>query len=159
MSPSPLKMVGVDLNPLGDYALFCWRLVADGRQLPFKDGVFDIVFSNSVIEHVGGFDQQMRMADEVRRLGKRYFVQVSAKYFPIEPHYFLPSLSYLPVRWQVAITHGLFGVAEPVHLPTLAIVKRLFPDAIVKREWMFGMTKAYLIVKGEGVCTAERKSI
>ncbi len=159
LSPSSLRMVGVDLNPVADYAVFRWRLVADGRRLPFKDGAFDIVFSNSVIEHVGDLEQQRKMAAEVQRVGRRYFVQVPAKYFPIEPHYFLPFLSYLPVRWRVAITRGIFGVAEPIHLPTHKVVKLLFPDATIKREKMFGMTKAFLIVKAEGVCTAGRKSI
>src|SRR5215211_2910880 len=51
-------------------------IVGDGRSMPgFRDGEFEVVFSNSVIEHVGGWDDQRRMADEIRRIGQRYFVQ------------------------------------------------------------------------------------
>src|SRR5262245_50600279 len=42
---------------------------------------FDVVFSNSVIEHVGSFDEQKKMADEIVRTGKKYFVQTPNKYF------------------------------------------------------------------------------
>ncbi|WP_255695553.1 methyltransferase domain-containing protein [Rhodohalobacter sp. 614A] len=41
----------------------------------FEDKSFDVVFSNSVIEHVGSFENQRRFADEVRRVGKAYWVQ------------------------------------------------------------------------------------
>ena len=54
----------------------------DGCQLPFADQSFEIVFSNSVIEHVGTPAQQRRFADEVRRVGKRYWVQTPTAGFP-----------------------------------------------------------------------------
>ena len=46
----------------------------DATRLPFADNAFDIVFSNSVIEHVGSLDDQRRMAREVKRVGRRYFL-------------------------------------------------------------------------------------
>src|SRR5579875_2428417 len=63
------------------------ELVAgDGCQLPFADRAFDIVFSNSVIEHVGGPAAQKRFAEEIMRTGKRYWVQTPDRSFPVEPH-------------------------------------------------------------------------
>jgi ubiquinone/menaquinone biosynthesis C-methylase UbiE len=41
----------------------------------FKDKKFDIVFSNSVIEHVGDFKKQLDMANEIQRVGQNYFIQ------------------------------------------------------------------------------------
>lgn len=49
--------------------------------LQFKEKEFDLVFSNSVIEHVGGFQDQMKAANEIRRVGKNYFIQTPNKYF------------------------------------------------------------------------------
>ncbi|PYT24288.1 MAG: class I SAM-dependent methyltransferase, partial [Acidobacteria bacterium] len=48
---------------------------ADGRALPFPDHSFDIVFSNSVIEHVGNHESQSQFANEIARVGEAYWIQ------------------------------------------------------------------------------------
>ena len=55
----------------------------------FVSNSFVIVFSNSVIEHVGNISNQMKMADEIKRIGKCYFVQIP-NYCPLSNH-----ISYL----------------------------------------------------------------
>ena len=62
----------------------------------FKDNEFDIVFSNSVIEHLFTYDNQVKMARECTRVGRHYFVQTPNKYFLIEPHFRLPLFNFLP---------------------------------------------------------------
>ncbi|MEM2045934.1 MAG: class I SAM-dependent methyltransferase, partial [Candidatus Bathyarchaeia archaeon] len=57
-------------------------IIGDARCMPFKDKSFDVVFSNSVIEHVGNYDDQKMCAEEIRRVGKCYFVQTPNFYFP-----------------------------------------------------------------------------
>jgi hypothetical protein len=76
------------------------RVVANGCQLPFSDQSFDIAFSNSVIEHVGTWEAQTAFADEVRRVGRKYFVQTPNRHFPIESHYLFPFFQFLPVTLQ-----------------------------------------------------------
>jgi hypothetical protein len=52
----------------------------------FQDGEFDVVYSNSVIEHVGGEVKQAAFAAEAQRLGKGYWVQTPSPWFPLEAH-------------------------------------------------------------------------
>jgi ubiquinone/menaquinone biosynthesis C-methylase UbiE len=56
-------------------------VLGDARELPFKDNSFDVVFSNSLIEHLYSFGQQQKFADECRRVAPRYCVQVPNQHF------------------------------------------------------------------------------
>src|SRR5262245_54640703 len=79
-------------------------VVGDARDMrDFRDGEFDVVFSNSVIEHVGSIADQQSMASEVRRVGKRYFVQTPNKFFPIEPHFLFPGFQFLPITLRAGL--------------------------------------------------------
>ena len=88
---------------------FTW-VAADGRALPFRDHAFDIVFSNSVIEHVGDFQSQRKFAAEVVRVGVRCYVQTPNRWFPVETHLLTPLVHFLPdagsISWSRAATSG-----------------------------------------------------
>ena len=74
----------------------------DGRHMPeITDAAFDVVFSNSVLEHAGDSDDQQRMAREIRRVGRRFFVQTPNRHFPVEPHFVFPLFQFLPVTLRV----------------------------------------------------------
>src|SRR5262245_25250334 len=73
---------------------------ADGCRLPFRDRSFDVVFSNSVIEHVGDARRQEEFAREIARVGVRYFVQTPNRWFPVEHHLLTPLIHFLPRSWQ-----------------------------------------------------------
>lgn len=69
----------------------------DACNIPYyKPGDFDIVFSNSVLEHVGGQDKQMEFAREVQRISKLYWIQTPCKYYPIEAHCGMPFWWFYP---------------------------------------------------------------
>jgi 2-polyprenyl-3-methyl-5-hydroxy-6-metoxy-1,4-benzoquinol methylase len=127
--------------------------VADGTKLPYDDKSFPIIFSNSVIEHVPQ-ELQPAFAEEIRRVGERYFVQTPNKWFPIEPHYQMPLLHFLPERVQRALdkrfTMGFRTKGEWYETTLLSAreLQRLFPDAEIHREKRFGLTKSLMAVRG-----------
>ncbi len=121
----------------------------------------EIVFSNSVIEHVGMRDDQKRFADACMSLSKRLWVQTPARIFPIEPHYLTPFIHWLPYAWRKKVVRwtvwGLLSKPTPelidhrvrfTHLLTYAQMKSLFPGCeIIVERFMF-WPKAYIAVRG-----------
>ena len=68
----------------------------DALELPFEDRSFDVVFSNAVIEHVGGEEEQRRFVAEALRVAPRVFLTTPNRWFPIEVHTRLPLVHWLP---------------------------------------------------------------
>ena len=124
----------------------------DGTKLDYEDGAFAAVFSNSVIEHVPQ-DLQAAFAAEISRVGQRYFVQTPNRNFPIEPHYQFPFFQFLPLRLQRALNRRFTlgwqkkGEWEEITLLSARQLKRLFPDAEIHRERVFGLTKSLMAVR------------
>jgi hypothetical protein len=71
---------------------------ADGRDLPFADGEFDVAFSNAVVEHLGDRASQEAFIRELCRVADRVFVTTPNRLFPIDPHTLLPVVHWLPER-------------------------------------------------------------
>src|SRR5262249_32902876 len=100
-----------NLEPLDDYEMSFLTsnqtfALADATKLPWDDSSFDIVFSNSVIEHLGTAEKQQAFASECARVGKSYWVQTPAREFPVEPHFLAPCIHWFQkptqrrlVRW------------------------------------------------------------
>jgi len=111
------------------------KIVADARELPLESRSFDWVFSNAVIEHVGGWEDQERFAKETRRVASRgYFVTTPNKYFPIEPHAMLPFYQFLPVFVQKKVapfSPGYLRQYEEINLLSAGQMRKLFPGATV----------------------------
>ncbi len=137
--------------------------VGDARAMPeFRDGEFDVVFSNSVIEHVGDIADQRRMMSEVRRVGKRYFVQTPNYFWLIEPHFLFPGFQFLPRKAQVfLLRHFELGwagkivdraaaeaVAGSVRLLRESELRELCPEAEFYHEKLFGFTKSFVVYAG-----------
>ena len=132
----------------------------DGRYMEeFPDKEFDIVFSNSVIEHVGNLKEQKKMADEMQRLGKRYFLQAPNYYSPIEPHFFFPLFQFLPLPLKTLLlrnfTLGYFKktpekekareLVDSIHLPKKSELEEMFPQCSIKNEKYLGFTLSFIV--------------
>lgn len=139
----------------------------DACALPFGDGAFAVVFSNSVIEHVGTWERQQAFAAEARRVGRKLWVQTPARAFFIEPHLLAPFVHWLPGRWQRRLIRNFTGwgwltrptaaqvdafLAE-VRLLTRAEMQVLFPDCEILEEKFLGLTKSYIAVRRADAAT------
>ncbi|WP_375461788.1 class I SAM-dependent methyltransferase [uncultured Enterovirga sp.] len=137
-------------------------LAGDACSLPdYPDDAFDIVHSNSVIEHVGSWSNKKRMAAEVRRLAPRYFVQTPNYWFPIEPHFRTPAIHWLPRPWQRRLVMrsalGFHPRAESLDEADRILadaslldgreMAELFPDGRILRERFCGLTKSLIAIR------------
>lgn len=98
--PWPEQITGVGHTELERFAAAFPQVRAvraDGRDLPFADGEFDVGFSNAVVEHVaGGRDGQRQFVHELCRVARRVFVTTPNRRFPLEVHTLLPFVHWLP---------------------------------------------------------------
>ncbi len=138
-------------------------VIGDARNMSeFRDGEFDIVFSNSVIEHVGRYEEQCQMAEEVKRIGKRYFIQTPNFHFPFEPHFLFPFFQFFPLWLKVfMLRHFSLGwynkvpdkqeatkIAASIRLLRKRDLEKLFPDGIIYNEKLFGFTISFIVYGG-----------
>jgi len=137
-------------------------VVGNGMDLSrYADREFDVVFSNSVIEHLGTWENQQKMASEIRRVGKHYFVQTPNVYFPIEPHFLFPFFHFLPESYKIWIIRnfdtGWFdripdrktaeAAVREIRLLSKKELKYLFPESTIYCEKVLGMTKSFVAWK------------
>jgi hypothetical protein len=158
--PCHITVVNLTSEPIPDERFSC--LAGDARDLGrFGDSSFDLVHSNSVIEHVGPWRDQCKMAHEVRRLAPRYFVQTPNFWFPLEPHLRLPFVHWLPEPWRVSIVMrhacGFYPrarscdearcILDDARLLDPRAMADLFPDARIERERFAGFTKSLIAIR------------
>jgi hypothetical protein len=140
--PYPDQVTAAGINELGGLAVRYPGITfvhADGRDLPFPDGHFDVVHSNAVLEHVGPKPEQERFIAEAVRVSKAGFVTTPNRWFPIETHCRLPLLHWLPRPL-------VFRLADRMHEPDLHwwllgahSFRRMFPSPVtIKRTRAFG---------------------
>ena len=132
----------------------------DLRQFP--DDAFDLCHSNSVIEHVGGFDRMKAFAAETQRVGRRYYVQTPYLWFPIEPHYGLPFVHWLPDAYRARrLARNGLGLRKPVsdydaarsavracELLDQETIDYLFPESTLIRERVGPFVKSLIVIGG-----------
>lgn len=140
----------------GDSDLFESR-VGDARDLSdYDDNAFDLVHSNSVIEHVGLWPDMAAMAAEVQRVGKAGWLQTPAYEFPIEPHFRLPCIHWLgaPTRTSLLRLSRHYRnqdrAARRMHVERINLLSHremriLFPDCKIWIERII-LAKSYVAI-------------
>ncbi|MCW1923516.1 class I SAM-dependent methyltransferase [Luteolibacter arcticus] len=140
-------------------------IVGDGRHLvDVGDQSYDIAFSNSVIEHVGTWEDQQKFAAESRRVGKKLWCQTPARECPIEPHYMAPFIHWLPRSLQRRLMRrftpwgwlskptkaDIDFMVDTTRLLTFREMKQLFPDCqILVERILLVFPKSYIAVRTE----------
>jgi ubiquinone/menaquinone biosynthesis C-methylase UbiE len=146
-------------------------LLDESGTIPFKDNFFDFLFCNSVIEHVTvdknevynftsnkefkniSFIRQKKLAEEIKRVSKKYFIQTPNKHFIIESHLWVPSFYlYLPRLIQIKIIrflnkHWIKQSSPDFSLLTEKEMKELFSEAQIFKEKSIFLTKSLIAIK------------
>lgn len=132
----------------------------DAKDLSFiKDKEYDVVFSNSLIEHIIGNENRKKLANEIMRIGKKFFIQTPNYYFPVEPHFLFPFFQFLPegIKINLSLKHDLGWfqkqqnrknareLVSSIRLLKLSELRELFPGSKIIKEKYFLLNKSFII--------------
>jgi len=154
----PKQLMIVNLTPQQPDGESVRTVVGDACELAgsLRDERFDLVFSNSVIEHVGGHDRCTAFAHTVHEKADHHWVQTPYRYFPIEPHWVFPGFQFLPLRARAEVTRRwrmgrhtndlaeAIDASLTVELLSVTAMRHYFPESEIRHERLFGLTKALL---------------
>jgi Methyltransferase domain len=156
-----ITLVNLELPNIEDPSLFRARIGDACNVADLEDNSFDLVHSNSVIEHVGSWGRMKSMAQEVRRLAPHYYVQSPYFWFPFEPHYTRLCYHWLPQNMQakrlLARGYGFIERKQDIDAAmetvqhTILLDKGqfafLFPDGRMEHEIFLGLTKSLIAIR------------
>jgi hypothetical protein len=126
-----------------------------------RDESFDLVFSNSVIEHVGGHYRRERFAETIHSLAPRHWIQTPNRYFPVEPHWLFPGFQFFSTSLKASVTRVWPGQmkrapgertkrmswALSIELLTRPELAFYFPTSEIVTERLCGLPKSLIAVK------------
>lgn len=156
--PSRPQVTILDIFEHQDKADWATYVVGDGCHTDLPSASFDVVFSNSVIEHVGGIERQRQFAAECIRCGRGFFVQTPNKWFPLDTHTLMPFAHWLPQKLfrKLIPFSPRFVVFKPgpgeledfsnMRLLSRRTLQELFPNAKIIKERFCGITKSLIAV-------------
>jgi hypothetical protein len=151
-------VTSVNLSPAESDEPWITHVVGDACEIG-NIGTFDIVFSNSLIEHVGGHERRLRLAELVTVSAPRYWVQTPYRYFPIEPHFVVPGMQFLPLGARAAIAERWHAgprrrppaealrMVEWIELLGIRQLGSYFPQAQIAIERLAGVPKSIIAVR------------
>lgn len=152
------------LNVVEQESPLPWMTVVHGdacrlpRELASES--FDLVYSNSVIDQVGGHARREEFAASAHSLAPRHWIQTAYRYFPLDPYWLFPGFASLPLGARVALTRTwrlsqqwrpdrdeALRLVLGVELMTELELRYYFPHAEVLRERVAGLTKSLVAVR------------
>jgi hypothetical protein len=160
--PASVHVVNVEPEPAEPPADWIRADQGDACDLPehIRTTTYALVFSNSVLEHVGGHSQRGRFAEAVHKLANLHWIQTPYRYFPIEPHWLFPGFQFLPLtvraelsqRWPLVHTRSAdrraaLEAALGVELVSRAEMAYLFPSSVIRAEHFAGLPKSLVAIK------------
>jgi len=172
MSPSFMQANAVKITILnlpsdlsGEESALFSHVTGDACDLhQYEDNAFDIVHSNSVIEHVGNWDRVKAFSKEARRLAPNIFIQTPYYWFPVEPHFIKLFHHWLPKPVRATIwmrsSMGQRGTAKDIdeamkrfddepYLLDMRMFRCLFPDCRIIRERFVYLTKSLIAFRSD----------
>ncbi|MBV5347439.1 methyltransferase domain-containing protein [bacterium] len=133
-------------------------VIYDGLKIPVADATFDLLVCNSVLEHVPP-QHRAKLVIEMKRVAKRIFIQTPAYSFPIEPHFIMPFVHWLPRSvgfwlihcspWRLLSRPSVETIASyywGTQLLRKSDIEELFPGETIQYEKFFGIIKSYYVV-------------
>lgn len=141
-------------------AIFTYEIGDACNLSDIADKSFDIAHSNSVIEHVGEWENIVKYAQEIKRVAKTYYMQTPNYWFPMEPHFIFPFFQWLPksIRIKLISLSDLGGMkkansyeeakstVESCNLLSKKELKKLFPEGKFYREQFAFFVKSFVVI-------------
>ena len=158
LRPASVTIVNLD-HVRGPYEPWMDVVQADACAGGF--GKYDLVFSNSLMEHVGGHARRKQFAEVVQESATSWWIQTPYRYFPIEPHWIFPGFQFLPFRARVMVCQHWNTMHAPakknaeeaaelvasIELISAAEMRAYFPSSDIWFERIAGLPKSLVALK------------
>ncbi len=157
----PASVTVVNLDHDGKSPPEPWMEIVHGDACAGGFGEYDLVFSNSLMEHLGGHARRRQFANVVQESAPAWWVQTPYRYFPIEPHWVFPGFQFLPFRMRVLICQhwsmlNMPACQDPAEAADLVASTELisgtemrtyFPNSEIWYERIAGIPKSLVAIK------------
>ena len=157
--PRPRRVTLVNIDPSLRATEHWMRIVVGDASEPPVDERFDLVVSNSLLEHIPP-ERRALFAQSVRKLADRWWIQTPNRNFPVEPHWLFPGFQFLPFALRVAINrywplghrrdkdaHRSRELVSEIRLLSARDLRQLFPESEIWIERFGSLAKSLVAVR------------